>query len=66
MPKYRIAQNPYNIQISPWRGAVGIEELDDSLEDLAVPPVVAWFTRNQEDIAALVVKLLNEHYGMIS
>ena len=59
-PRYRIAENEWNLTGAPWRGATGIEEIGGN-EDLAVPPVVAWFTRgeDQEALARRIVELLN-------
>jgi hypothetical protein len=54
---YRIAENEWNLKGAPWRGAVGIEYTDDG--KLAVPPLVCWFTRGSEELAALIVSLLN-------
>ena len=42
MKRWRIAENEWNLQGAPWRGAVGIEEVDS---DLAVPALICWFTR---------------------
>lgn len=42
MKRWRIAENEWNLRGAPWKGAVGIEEIDD---DLAVPALICWFTR---------------------
>ena len=42
MKRWRIVENEWNLKCAPWRGAVGIEEVDD---ELAVPALVCWFTR---------------------
>jgi hypothetical protein len=40
--KWRIARNKWNMRASPWHGAVGIEEDDDSFD---VPALICWFMR---------------------
>ena len=42
MKRWRIAENEWNLKGAPWRGAIGIEEVDDGV---AVPALVCWFTR---------------------
>ncbi len=59
--KYRIAENPWNLKSAPWRDAIGIEDVSD--QDLAVPPVICWFTRPSDDaanMAHLICRLLNK------
>jgi hypothetical protein len=58
MTKYRIAENEWNLKGSPWRDAIGIEEIDDGM---AVPPLICWFTRGSDTHALTqrVVDLLN-------
>jgi len=53
--RYRIAEDDWNDP--PWRGAVGIESIED---EACVPAIVCWFTRGSEDMAQLVVRLLND------
>jgi hypothetical protein len=38
----RISDESPNMEVKPWSGAVGIEEVDD---ELAVPGIVCWFCR---------------------
>ncbi len=56
--KWRLIENEWNLKSAPWRGAIGIEEVDD---DLCVPSVVCWFTRgwDSEKAARQVVELHN-------
>jgi hypothetical protein len=58
MPKYRIAENEWNVGNPPWTGAVGIEEV---VGTLAVPGVVLWMCRggDAEALAERIVALLN-------
>lgn len=41
MKRWRIVENKWNLKAAPWRGAIGIEEVDN---ELAVPALVCWFT----------------------
>jgi hypothetical protein len=45
--KWRIAENEWNLQQPPWRGAIGIENVGDL--GLAVPSIVCWVTRGNPD-----------------
>lgn len=57
--RYRIAENEYNLRSKPWRDAIGIEDMIDP--DLAVPPIVAWLMRGDEqaEFAAFLIRALN-------
>jgi len=57
MNKWRIVENKWNIESEPWRGAIGIEEIDDSV---AVPSLVCWFYRDMDLVAQRVVDLHNK------
>jgi hypothetical protein len=65
MKRWRIIENEWNLKRAPWSGAIGIEEVDD---ELAVPPIVCWFTRgwagdgyvSNDHPAVLTVKLHNQ------
>lgn len=65
MKKWRIVDNALNLRHVPWSGAVGIEEIDDTL---VVPSLVCWFTRgwtegdeiNEKHPAYRVVELYNQ------
>ena len=47
--RWRLIENEWNLKGSPWTGAVGIEEDDETLE---VPGIVCWFTRGWDSLPA--------------
>jgi hypothetical protein len=59
--RWRILKNEYNLQGSPWRGAVGIEEDEP---DLSVPAIVCWFTRGWD--LSLIQQVIDTHNGLDS
>jgi hypothetical protein len=65
--RWRVAQNEWNLKTPPWRDAVGIEEDDEDARCLAVPGLLAWFTRpDGDDNAALAVRAVNERDELIA
>jgi hypothetical protein len=61
---YRIATNKWNLKSEPWRGALGIEQVElwpDGSEVYTVPALICWLTRcdNQADLACRIVAALN-------
>jgi hypothetical protein len=58
--KLRIAaENSPNMELAPWRGAIGIERADE--DDLTVPSLMCWLTRGagQREFAELICRLIN-------
>jgi hypothetical protein len=56
MNKWRIATNKWNLECSPWDGAFGIEEDDDSAH---VPALVCWFYRGYDRVT--VQRVVDAH-----
>lgn len=67
--KYRITRNKWNLADPPWPGAIGIEEVQfnqDGSEILAVPPIVFWVTRGNDQLPGKIVELLNSDAGWLA
>jgi len=56
MKKWRIIENECNLEVAPWSGGFGIEEID---EDLAVPSLVCWFYRGHD--RSMVQRIVDLH-----
>lgn len=62
MKRWRVMRDPSNLAIAPWKGAVGIEQIE--VEDDGarfVPTVVCWFTRGWPDSEAIAKHVVDLH-----